>query len=61
MNFRRFDVANYIEYVAYNKANKTYKRYGQKRADSVYQTVTNYGWRLWDDLTHNLNGFDAEI
>ena len=61
MNFRGFDVASYIENVAYNKANKTYKRYGQKRADSVYQTVTNYGWRLWDDLTRNLNGFDAEI
>ena len=57
----RFNVASYIEKVAYNKANKAYKRYGQKRADSVYQTVTNYGWRLWDDLTRNLNDFDAEI
>ena len=61
MNFNRFDVASYIEYVAYNKANKAYKRYGQKRADFVYQTATNYGWRLWDDLTRNLNDFDAEI
>lgn len=61
MNFRGFDVASYIENVAYNKANKTYKRYGQKRADSVYQTVTNYGWRLWDGLTRSLNDFEAEI
>ena len=61
MNFRKFDVASYIENVAYNKANKAYKRHGQKRADSVYQTVTNYGWRLWNDLTRNLNDFDAEI
>ena len=61
MNFRGFDVASYIENVAYNKANKTYKRYGQKRADSVYQTVTNYGWRLWDGLTLSLNDFEAEI
>jgi hypothetical protein len=60
MNFRKFDVASYIENVAYNKANKAYKRYGQKRADSVYQTVTNYGWRLWNDLTRSLNGFQAE-
>lgn len=57
----RFNVESYIENVAYNKANKAYKRHGQTRADFVYQTVTNYGWRLWDDLTHNLNGFDAEI
>jgi len=61
MNFNRFDVASYIENVAYNKANKAYKRHGQKRADSVYQTVTDYGWRLWNDLTLNLNDFDAEI
>ena len=56
----RFNVASYIENVAYNKANKAYKRHGQKRADSVYKTVTNYGWRLWDDLTRNLNDFQAE-
>lgn len=61
MNSNRFDVASYIENVAYNKANKTYKRYGQKRADYVYQTVTNYEAELWDDLTHSLNNFDAEI
>ena len=61
MNFNRFDVASYIENVAYNRANKAYRRHGQMRADSVYQTVTNYGWRLWDDLTNNLNDFDAEI
>ena len=54
MNFRGFDVESYIENVAYNKADKAYKRYGQKRADFVYQTVTNYGWRLWNDLTRNL-------
>lgn len=60
MNSNRFNVASYIENVAYNKANKAYKRYGQKRADSVYQMVTNYGWRLWDDLTRNLNDFQAE-
>ena len=55
MNFRGFDVESYIENEAYNKANKAYKRYGQKRADFVYQTVTNYGWRLWNDLTRNLS------
>ena len=31
MNFRGFDVESYIENEAYNKANKAYKRYGQKR------------------------------
>ena len=61
MNFRGFDVASYIEKVAYNRANKAYRRHGQKRADSVYQTVTNYGWRLWNNLTHDLNDFDAEV
>lgn len=46
MNFDRFNVESYIENVAYNKANKAYRRYGQKRADSVYQTVMNYGWEI---------------
>ena len=60
MNFRGFDVESYIENVAYNKADKAYKRHGKKRADFVYQTVKNYGWRLWDDLTLSLNDFQAE-
>lgn len=60
MNFNRFNVGSYIENVAYNKADKAYKRHGQKRADFVYQTVKNYGWRLWDDLTNSLNGNQAE-
>ena len=61
MNFRGFDVESYIENVAYNKADKAYKRHGQKRADYVFQTVKDYGWRLWDDLTNSFNGFYAEI
>lgn len=47
----KFDVKRYIENVAYNKANKAYKRHGQKRADYVYQMCMDYGWRLWDEFS----------
>jgi hypothetical protein len=57
----KFDVKSYIENVAYNKANKAYKRHGQKRADYVYQTCMENGWRLWDDLTRSLGDFQAEF
>lgn len=57
----KFDVKSYIENVAYNKANKVYKRHGQKRADYVYQTCMDYGWRLWDDLTRSLYDYQAEF
>lgn len=53
-----FNVKSYIENVAYNKA---YKRHGQKRADFVYNTYMEIGWRLWDDLTHDLPWYEAEI
>lgn len=56
----KFDVKSYIENVAYNKANKAYKRHGQKRADYVYNTCINHGWRLWDDLTRSLPWYEAE-
>ena len=61
MSFDRFNVESYIENVAYNRANRAYKRHGQKRADYVYQTYMNIGWRLWDDLTHDLPWYEAEI
>lgn len=57
----KFDVKRYIENVAYNKANVAYKRSGQKRADYVYNTCINHGWRLWDDLTRSLSDFQAEF
>lgn len=57
----KFDVRRYIEDVAYNRANKAYKRHGQKRANYVYNTCMDYGWRLWDDLTHDLPWYEAEI
>lgn len=57
----KFDVKRYIESVAYKKANKAYKRSGQKRADFVYNTYMRIGWRLWDDLTHDLPWYEAEI
>lgn len=57
----KFNVKRYIENVAYNKSNKAYKRHGQKRADFVYQTYMEIGWRLWDDLTHDLPWYEAEF
>lgn len=57
----KFNVRSYIENVAYNKANKAYKRSGQKRADYVYQTYMENGWRLWGDLTRSLPWYEAEI
>jgi hypothetical protein len=57
----KFDVKRYIENIAYNKANVAYKRSGQKRADYVYNTCINHGWRLWDDLTRDLPWYEAEI
>ena len=57
----KFDVKRYIENVAYNKANRAYKRHGQKRADLVYNTYMRIGWNLWDDLTHDLPWYEAEI
>lgn len=56
-----FNVKSYIESVAYNKANEAYKRHGQKRADFVYNTYMRVGWKLWDDLTHDLPWYEAEI
>lgn len=56
-----FNVKRYIENVAYNKANKAYKRSGQKRADYVYNTYMRIGWKLWDDLTRSLGNFQAEF
>lgn len=56
-----FNVKRYIENVAYNKANKAYKKHGQKRADYVYQTYMRIGWRLWDDLTRSLPWYEAEF
>ena len=57
----KFDVKRYIENIAYNKANVAYKRSSQKRADYVYNTCSNHGWRLWDDLTRSLGVFQAEF
>lgn len=55
-----FDAQRYIEKIAYNKANKTFSRHGQNRADSVYNQTVKRGQRLWAHLTSSLPWYEAE-
>lgn len=56
----RFDARNYIESVAYSKAERSYRRSGQSRADFVFETYMKAGLKMWADLTKQTTWKEAE-
>lgn len=56
----RFDARNYIESVAYSKAERAYRRSGQSRADFVFETYMKAGLKMWADLTKQTTWKEAE-
>ena len=55
-----FSAENYIECVAYSKADSAYRRSGQKRADFVYNFYMRKGFKLWSDLCAEMPWYEAE-
>lgn len=59
-NFHTFNAKNYIENVAYKRADSAYRRSGQKRADFVYDFNMRKGLNLWADLCAEMPWYEAE-
>lgn len=59
-NFHTFNARNYIENVAYKRADSAYRRSGQKRADFVYDFYMRKGLNLWADLCAEMPWYEAE-